>query len=118
MASQSARLRPASASNSCTIGKMDWEWVRTPDDARERTASPRSKAQDASSEEVSIASMVDIAYFTVRIAYQHCRVAQRSHAEAIMTGWLAETPQPDFVPTLLSWSARESTSCQTATISI
>src|SRR4051812_1723497 len=63
MASHCLSARPASASKDCTMGKMDWEWVRTPDDSRVSTVSPFNKAQDAISDEVSIARMIDIPYF-------------------------------------------------------
>jgi hypothetical protein len=65
MASQSRRAIPASASNSCIIGKTDWEWVRTPDETRLSTDSPRSSAQEASSDEVSMARIIGIPYFNL-----------------------------------------------------
>jgi hypothetical protein len=43
------------------MGSTAWEWVRTPDDSRKVTRSPRSKAQEAISEDVSIARMVAMA---------------------------------------------------------
>jgi hypothetical protein len=54
---------PASASSSWIIGKTDWEWVRTPFETRLMTASPRSRAQEAVSDEVSMARILGIPYF-------------------------------------------------------
>jgi len=63
MASHCASVTPASASSSCTIGKIDCEWVRTPDDSRDSMVAPFSKAQEAVSDEVSIARISDIPVF-------------------------------------------------------
>jgi hypothetical protein len=63
IASQSFSAMPASASNSWTIGSIDWEWVRTPSETREMTESPRSSAQEACSDDVSMARMVSMPYF-------------------------------------------------------
>ncbi len=75
MASQSASAMPASRSSSCTIGRIDCEWVRTPAVARAMTVSLTSSAQDASSAEVSMARMVGIPYFNRSAGRHPCRPA-------------------------------------------